>query len=50
MTEVIDFLNITIDSCKFMQLTIICQKIYVYGFDRSTSPILQKIEIQAMCK
>ena len=43
--EIVDFLKITIGSCKFMQLAISCKYICAHGFDGSTNPILLEIDI-----
>ena len=40
------FFKILIASCKFMQFANICKETCVHGFDRSTNPILLKIDIQ----
>ena len=46
MSAVINFFfKISIGSCKFMQLVIICKQICVHGFDWSTNTILLKIDL-----
>ena len=45
MSERVDFLKITIGSCKFMQLAIFCEYICVHDYDSSINPILLKIDL-----
>ena len=45
MSKIIDFLKITIGSCKFVQLAIICEYTCEHGYDLCFNPILLKIDI-----
>ena len=46
MSKKIDLFKITIGSCKFMQLAILCKYICAHGFDCVyTNPVLPKFDI-----
>ena len=45
ISEIINFFEITIGCCKFLQVAIICKYIRVHDFDWSTNPNLLKIDI-----